>query len=618
MNKTNKIRLGQIIISAILLAILITMDHQMIAPLKFFGYLMVYLIISINILKEGFENIFKGEIFDENLLMIIATVGAFVLKEYHEGIMVMLLFQIGELLQSLAIQRSKRSIKHLLDLQPATVRVLEDGKVVEKGIDTVEVGSHLQIRPGERVGIDGILLSDEADFDEAAITGESMPVTHHCGDEVMSGAINLTQVIELKTTVISSETTTSKMIALVKEAQDNQSSSEVFIRKFSRYYTPTVVILAALLAILPPLLMGASFQTWLYRALIFLVISCPCALVISVPLSFFSGIGAASKLGILFKGSEYIESLTHVKNAIFDKTGTLTTGSFKVTHIYGESGYSKEDILKMAAFAEQASTHPIAQSIVQAYKQEIPKDGTAQIEELSGHGVKVSAKNHTLYVGNEKLMIQHKILVPKVSDPGTIIYLALDDHFIGYLLVQDTIKPEAVRMSQKLKNWGIHCYLVTGDRQEAAQRVKDQLGFDKMYAKMLPQDKVTVVQEKMKSEGENASTLFVGDGLNDAPVIATADIGIAMGGVGSQATIEAADVVLMDDNPEKVSTAIHLSRRIMHIVKMNIIFALGIKILFLLLAALGLVGMEWAVFADVGVTIITILNAMRLLLFKEK
>lgn len=616
MTKKNKIRLTQIIVSTILLVLLLIFDSQLVEPYRFFGYVVVYFIISYNILKEGFENIFKGDFFDENLLMIIATIGAFFLKEYDEGIMVMLLFQIGELLQGLAIQRSKRSITHLLDLQPNKVMLKTTEGTKEVPTDEVKPGSTIIVRPGERIAIDGVLESTSADIDESAITGESIPVSYTKGSEVKSGAINLKQKIEVKTTVASSETTTAKMIELVKKAQERRSDSEEFIRKFARYYTPIVVIIALALAVIPLFFVGFShWQTWVYRALIFLVISCPCALVISVPLSFFAGIGAGSKQGILFKGSEYIEQLTKVKNAIFDKTGTLTTGKFHVDRVVTE-GMGEDKVLAIAAMAEQYSTHPIAVSIKEAYGKALTQQDV-DIEELSGYGVKMTVDGHICYVGNEKLMTMKNILVPMVKDYGTVVYVSVNQDYVGYLLIKDTVKKEAFAMSDTLKKWGIQRYLVTGDRKEAAMGVMEQLHFDHVYSQVLPSDKVRVVEDAMAHETKDETTIFVGDGLNDAPVIATADVGIAMGGVGSQATIEAADIVLMDDNPEKVATAMTLSRKIMNIVKMNIIFALGIKIIFLILAALGLIGMEWAVFADVGVTIITILNAMRILIVKK-
>lgn len=617
MSKKNKKRLLQIVITILLLIPLMLFENNIGEPYLLMSYIVVYLIISYNILKEGFENIFKGDFFDENLLMIIATIGAFFLKEYHEGIMVMLLFQIGELLQGIAIQRSKRSITHLLDLQPDTVMVQTENGLEQMDTKDVPKDSIIVVRPGERVAIDGVLESAHADIDESAITGESLPVSYEKGDEVKSGTINLKQKIEVKTSVMASETTTAKMIELVKKAQERRSNSEEFIRKFARYYTPIVVMVALALAIIPLFFVGFShWQTWVYRALIFLVISCPCALVISVPLSFFAGIGAGSKQGILFKGSEYIEQLTKVKNAIFDKTGTLTTGKFHVANIVSEH-MSQDELLKIAAMAEQYSTHPIAQSIQEAYGKQVEATDS-HVEELAGYGVKMPTKDHVYYVGNEKLMTMQKILVPMVKEYGTIVYVSMDGEYQGYLLIKDTLKKEARTMSERLQAWHITRYLVTGDRKEAAMGVMEQLHFNHMYSQVLPSDKVNVVEEAMAKEGKDETTIFVGDGLNDAPVIATADVGIAMGGVGSKATIEAADVVLMDDNPEKVVTAMALSFKTMRIVKMNIIFALVIKIFFLILAALGLVGMEWAVFADVGVTIITILNAMRILWTKIK
>lgn len=615
MNKQIKKRLIQIISTIILLIPLILFEQNIYEPWRFISYVIVYVIISYNILKEGFENIINGDFFDENFLMMIATVGAFFLKEYHEGIMVMLLFQIGELLQSIAIQKSKRSIKYVLSLQPSTALVKKEEDIVETKVEDIHQGSTIVVRTGDRIALDGIVLTDEISVDESALTGESLPVTYHKGDCVMSGAINLGETCDIETTVECHDSTTAKMIELVQKAQSNRSQSETFIRRFSKKYTPCVVIIAALLAIVPLFLFGfATWQTWLYRALVFLVISCPCALVISVPLSFFAGIGASSHHGILFKGSEYIEALTKVKNAIFDKTGTLTTGKFKVIDIVSEAG-SKEEVLTLAAMAEQLSTHPIATSIKEAYGKELMTNGT--IEQLAGYGVKAIVNGDAIYVGNEKLMTAKKILVPKVDRYGTVVYVVKNDQYIGYLLIADTLKDGAVKLSHQLKKWHIRRYMVTGDRAKAADKMNEALHFDAVHSQMMPKDKVAIVESLMEKESAKEKTLFIGDGLNDAPVIATADIGVAMGGIASQATIEAADIVLMDDDITKLGFALQLSRRIMHIVKFNIIFALSIKALFLVLAALGMIGMEWAIFADVGVTILTIINAMRLLIIKK-
>ena len=611
----NKKRMIQIIVTIILLLPLIIFESKIPDPALLISYLIVYFIISYNILKEGFENIFKGDFFDENFLMIIATVGAFFLKEYHEGIMVMLLFQIGELLQSIAIQKSKRSIKHVLDLQPNTALVKINGQIEEKKVSDIPKGSILVVRTGDRIALDGLVLSQSIEVDESALTGESLPKVYQKGEQVMSGAINLSGSCEVETTVVSSESTTTKMIELVKKAQENRSQSETFIRKFSKKYTPTVVFIALALAIVPLFFYGlASWHTWLYRALIFLVISCPCALVISVPLSFFAGIGAGSRHGILFKGSEYIESLTKVRYAVFDKTGTLTTGKFKVVDIVPEVG-TKEELLKLAATAEQLSTHPIALSIKEAYGKKVTVYG--EIEQLAGYGMKAVVNQQAVYVGNEKLMTMKKILVPKVNRYGTVVYVAIEDQYIGYLLIADTLKDGSQSLSQWLHHHHIVRYMVTGDRKQAAEAINEQLNFDSIKSQCLPKDKVDIVTQLMAKETKKETTLFVGDGLNDAPVIATADIGVAMGGIASQATIEAADIVLMDEDIEKIVTVFTLSNKIMRIVKTNIIFALTIKVAFLILAALGFIGMEWAVFADVGVTILTIMNAMRLLLTKN-
>lgn len=618
MSKKNRYRLIRIIIAIVLLVSLIAADSLLQAPWKFIGYLIVYFIISIDIMKEALENIMHGEIFDENFLMLIATIGAFVLREYSEGIMVMLLFQIGELFQSIAVARSKRSVEHLIALSPEEVTVKRNDEWEVVNPDQVKIDEVILVKPGERIPLDGELLTQDATLDMAALTGESVPVEFKKDASLMSGSIVLNHSIEMKVSALSKDSTTAKMIRLVKEASDKKSHSEQFIRKFAHYYTPIVVGIAVLLAVVPLLFFGVNtWQTWLYRALIFLVISCPCALVVSVPLSFFSGIGAASKNGILVKGSQYFETMAHLKTVVFDKTGTLTTGKFHVTKVKSEK-FDRDTLLQLTAYAEMHSTHPIAQSIKEAYGETLSASSSplSKVEELSGYGVKAEYNGQVLYVGNEKLMTMHRILVPQVTEHGTVVYVALNDDYIGYILIADPLKEDAIRAMDELKQMHIRRVMVTGDRQEAAAPIQKELGLDDMTTQALPSDKVHRVEEEMEKDDQHQLTAFVGDGINDAPVIARADVGFAMGGVGSDVAIEAADVVIMDDEPSKVVKAIQIAKRTVRIANENIVFALGVKILFLVLAAFGIVGMEGAIFADVGVTVIAVLNAMRGLLKK--
>lgn len=613
MSKKNKIRFSRIVIATIALILLLLADSLLPAPWKFIGYLLVYFIISMDIMKEALENIMHGEIFDENFLMLIATIGAFILKEYSEGIMVMLLFQIGELFQSIAIDRSKRSVEHLIALQPEAATVKRNDEWMEVKPSEVKIGDVIMVKPGERIPLDGKLLSQTASVNMAALTGESVPNDYQQGADLMSGGIVIDHSIEVQVTALEQDSTTAKMIRLVEEASEKKSHSEQFIRKFARYYTPIVVGIAVLLAVIPLFFFGVNtWQTWLYRALIFLVISCPCALVVSVPLSFFSGIGAASKNGILVKGSQYFETMKKLQTIVFDKTGTLTTGQFAVTQVQSEQ-MSEQELLKIAAYAEAHSTHPIAVSIREAYGQKLSASDSplTQVEELAGYGVKAEYNGQELYVGNEKLMTMHRILVPQVKARGTVIYLAIADEYVGYILITDPLKQDAVAAMDELQKMGIRRVMVTGDRKEAAAPLAQQLHLDDFTAQALPSDKVARVEEEMNRNGQRTLTAFVGDGINDAPVIARADVGFAMGGVGSDVAIEAADVVIMDDEPSKIVKAIQIAKRTVRIANENIIFAISVKILFLILAALGLVGMEWAIFADVGVTIIAVVNAMR-------
>lgn len=613
MNQKNKKRLELILVTIVLLVTVIFIEPHVSAPVSFILYFLVYLLISFDIFQGAFKHIAKGEWFDENLLMIVATLGAFLIKEYHEGIMVMLLFQIGELLQSLALNKSRQSIHHLIDLQEDTARVKKENGWQEFPLEKIAIGSTLQIKAGERIPIDGILLSEQAVVDTSAVTGEALSRTYYQGEEISSGTLNESYTIELKTTILSENSTTSKMIELVQNAQVKKSCSEQFIRKFAKVYTPIVLAVALLVGIIPPLVFHFSWQEWVYRALIFLVISCPCALVISVPLSFFAGIGAGSKNGVLFKGSQYIEQLATVKHVICDKTGTITTGKFTVKEVYTSETCTKEEALALSAGLEAYSNHPIAQSIVEANQGKIDEYTFENIQEIAGYGLSAFYNGKPIFIGNEDWMTQQKILVPQIKEAGTIVYLAYDGLYQAAILIGDTIKKSAYGFFSYLKEENIDSALVTGDRVESAESVARTLNIRTVKANCLPTDKVDYVEQVLRNEKEGEATAFIGDGMNDAPVIATADVGISLGGVSSQAAIDAADVVFMDNDLTKFNFAQQLSRKIMKTVKINIVFALVIKVLFLLLSTLGLVSMEGAIFADVGVTILTILYASRLL-----
>lgn len=617
MNQKNKKRLGLILVTIVLLVAVIFIEPHVSAPISFILYFLVYLLISFNIFQGAFKHIAKGEWFDENLLMIVATLGAFLIKEYHEGIMVMLLFQIGELLQSLALNKSRQSIHHLLDLQEDTARVKTENGWQELPLKEIAIGSTLQIKAGERIPIDGVLLSEQAVVDTSAVTGEALARTYHQGEEISSGTLNESYTIELKTTILSENSTTSKMIELVQNAQAKKARSEQFIRKFAKVYTPIVLAVALLVGIIPPLVFHFPWQEWVYRALIFLVISCPCALVISVPLSFFAGIGAGSKNGVLFKGSQYIEQLATVKHVICDKTGTITTGKFTVKEVYTSETCTKEEALALSAGLEAYSNHPIAQSIVEANQGKTDEYTFENVQEIAGYGLSAFYNGKPIFIGNEDWMTQQKILIPQIKEAGTIVYLAYDGLYQAAILIGDTIKKSAYGFFSYLKEENIDSALVTGDRAESAEFVARTLNIRTVKANCLPTDKVDYVEQVLRNEKEGEATAFIGDGMNDAPVIATADVGISLGGVSSQAAIDAADVVFMDNDLTKFNFAQQLSRKIMKTVKINIVFALVIKVLFLLLSTLGLVSMEGAIFADVGVTILTILYASRLLYDKH-
>ena len=586
-------------------------------------YLIPYLIIGYDILRKAIKGILKRQVFDENFLMAVATVGAMCLGEFREGVAVMLFYQIGELFQSVAVGKSRRNIAALMDIRPDYANMMIDGKLQKVDPDDVEIGSEIIVNPGEKVPIDGIIVEGNTTFNTSALTGESVPRDAHCGDEVISGFINMTGEIKVKTTKEFGESTVSKILDLVENSSMKKSRSENFITKFARYYTPAVCYSALALAIIPPvvlMLMGkdASWADWIIRALTFLVISCPCALVISIPLSFFGGIGCASTKGILVKGSNYLEALASAKYIVFDKTGTLTKGVFEVTHIDPTDNYDQQQLLYYAAHVEMASSHPISLSLQKAYGQSLDRDAVHNIEEIAGHGIRGTVHGHDVYAGNEKLMNKIGVDITEKHPEGTVVYMAIDNQYAGCIVISDVIKETSKAAIQSLKSQGIkETIMLTGDTKQTATKVAEEIGIDRVYSELLPADKVEKVEEILQNKGEKEKVAFVGDGINDAPVLSRVDIGIAMGALGSDAAIEAADIVLMDDDPLKISKAIKIARKCIHIVYENIYFAIGIKILCLILGALGIANMWMAIFADVGVMIIAVLNAIRTLFVKN-
>ena len=573
-----------------------------------------YLIVGLPIVRKAFRNIGHGQVFDENFLMTAATVGAFALGEYSEGVAVMLFYQIGELFQSYAVNKSRKSIAALMDIRPDYANIERDGKVVRVSPEDVRPGEDIIMTAGEKIPLDGRIVEGYSLIDTAAITGESVPREAAVGDEVISGCINLNGRLKIKVTRDFGQSTVAKILDLVENASSQKASVENFITRFARYYTPAVVFLALAIAVLPPLLVdGAAFSDWLYRALTFLVISCPCALVISVPLGFFGGIGAASRNGILVKGSNYLEALAATEIAVFDKTGTLTKGCFEVSRVQGE-GIDDDTLLEMAALAGGNSTHPVSQSIRKAYGKEIDLRRVADFEELSGRGIKATIGGKTVLLGNKKLLDEYGIKFNPVNGAGTVVYIAAGRIFRGFILIADEIKPDAPAAIAALKKAGIReTVMLTGDNAAVAENVAQTLGLDKFFANLLPAQKVEKVEALMKDKSDGGKLIFAGDGINDAPVLALADIGIAMGGVGSDAAVEAADIVIMTDEPSKIAQAIKISQRTLRIVRQNIVFALGVKFLVLLMGAEGLATMWDAVFADVGVSVIAIINSMRAL-----
>ena len=581
-------------------------------------FIISYLIVGIEVLKEAIENIFKGEVFDENFLMSIATIGAFAIGEFPEAVAVMLFYQIGELFQSYAVNQSRKSIASLMDIRPDYANVKRENEISKVNPEEVKIGETIVVKPGEKIPLDGKVVDGESLIDTSALTGESVPRKAKIGDEVLSGCINQNGLLEIKVTKEFGESTVSKILDLVENASSKKSKSENFITKFARYYTPAVVIIAVILAIVPPFIFhNATFTEWLYRALTFLVVSCPCALVISIPLGFFGGIGGASKMGILVKGSNYLEALSQTEIVVFDKTGTLTQGIFEVQKVEA-IGMSKDEMLKLVAHAENYSNHPISQSLKKAYGKEIDKNIISKIEEISGKGIIAKVENNDIIIGNNKLMDEKNIQYKKCNEIGTVLYVAINNKFAGYILIADKVKEDAQKAIKDLKQNHIKkTVMLTGDKKEIGEKIAEKLNIDEVYTELLPDGKVEKVEELLKQKSEKGKLAFVGDGINDAPVLALSDIGIAMGGLGSDSAIEAADVVIMTDEPSKLINAIKISKKTMRIVKENIIFAIAVKVAVLILSAFGLSTMWEAVFADVGVSVIAIINSLRVLRIKK-
>ena len=618
MTKKQKMMLYRIIVTFLLFAVLMVCEHtgRMDGWNKivlFVIYLVPYLVIGYDIVYKAARNISHGQVFDENFLMMIATFGAFGVGEYSEAVAVMLFYQVGELFQGYAVGKSRQSISDMMDICPEYANIEEDGVLKQVDPDDVEVGSIIVVKPGERIPLDGIVVEGESLIDTAALTGESVPRSAKAGDEIISGCVNGSGTLKVKTTKEFDDSTVAKILELVENASSKKAKVENFITRFAKYYTPVVTIGAVILAILPPLILGGGWAEWIQRACIFLVISCPCALVISVPLGFFGGIGAASKIGVLVKGSNYLEAVAEMTTIVFDKTGTLTKGEFKVTDVITENS-SKEELIELAALGEGYSNHPIANSIREAYGKELDLNRVTNTEEIAGHGIKAVIDGKTVLLGNEKLMKSESIFYTSCKSMGTVVYVACNGVFEGAVVISDNIKDGAKEAIRDMKQVGVrHTVMLTGDRREAAETVAQTLGIDEVHAELLPGGKVEQVEALLKAEKEKERLAFVGDGINDAPVLTRADIGIAMGSMGSDAAIEAADIVLMDDDVTKIASVVRIARKTLRIVKQNIVFALAIKALVLILGALGMANMWEAVFADVGVSVIAILNSMRTL-----
>ncbi|WP_443654900.1 heavy metal translocating P-type ATPase [Eshraghiella crossota] len=575
-------------------------------------YLVPYIIIGYDIIIKAARNISHGQVFDENFLMMIATFGAFGVKEFEEAVAVMLFYQVGELFQGYAVGKSRQSISEMMDICPEYANIEENGELKQVDPDDVEIGSIIVIKPGEKVPLDGVIIEGNSMLDTAALTGESVPRSAKAGDEIVSGCVNGSGTLKVKTTKAFEDSTVAKILELVENASSKKARVENFITRFAKYYTPVVTIAAVIIAIIPSIITG-NWGDWITRACIFLVISCPCALVISVPLGFFSGIGSASRIGVLVKGSNFLEAVAEVTTIVMDKTGTLTKGEFKVSEIVA-SGISEERLLEIAAYGESFSTHPIAASIKEAYDNKIDTDRIKDVKEISGHGVELLLDGKETLVGNGKLLKSHNIAYEEHKSGGTVVYVAYDNTFVGAIVISDTIKDGAKEAVADMKKVGVkNVVMLTGDRQKAAEEVAKELGIDTVYSELLPSDKVQKVEELLASKTGKEKVAFVGDGINDAPVLTRADVGIAMGSMGSDAAIEAADIVLMDDDVRKIASTVKIARKTLGVVKQNIVFALGVKFIVLILGALGVANMWEAVFADVGVSVIAILNSMRVL-----
>lgn len=623
MNKKQKTILYRIIVSAVLVTAVTVLEKILDLNLWIAAvlYLIPYFVIGYDILKKAWKGILKRQVFDENFLMAVATVGAIALGEFREGVAVMLFYQIGELFQSVAIGKSRKNIAALMDIRPDYANIVVDDHIEKVDPDDVEIGTTIVVNPGEKVPVDGVIIEGNTSLNTSALTGESVPRDAVCGDEVISGCINLTGTIKIRTTKEFGDSTVSKILDLVENSSLKKSRSENFITKFAKYYTPAVCYSALALALIPPifnLITGnpAAWQTWIIRALTFLVISCPCALVISIPLSFFGGIGCASTNGILVKGSNYLEALADTKYIVFDKTGTLTKGVFEVTGNYPENGFSQDELLYYAAYAESGSSHPISISLKKAFADRLELDRVNGIEEVAGHGVKAVVDGKKVAAGNVRLMNKVGASVASEHDEGTAVYVAIDGMYAGCITISDVVKPTSKEAIAGLKAGGIKTVMLTGDTAKTAQRVGTALGIDEIHSELLPADKVAQVERLLGEKGVKENLAFVGDGINDAPVLSRADIGVAMGALGSDAAIEAADVVLMDDDPAKLAIAMRISTGTLKIVRQNIVFALAVKLVCLVLGAIGIANMWVAIFADVGVMVLAVLNAMRALKIK--
>ena len=619
MTKKQQKMLVRIIITFVIFVGLFVCEHAGLLDrigntwILFLIYLIPYLVIGYDIIYKAARNISHGQVFDENFLMMIATFGAFGVREYSEAVAVMLFYQVGELFQGYAVGKSRQSISDMMDICPEYANVEIEGKLTQVDPDDVEIGSVIVVKPGERIPLDGVVIDGESLIDTAALTGESVPRRAAVGDDIISGCVNGSGTLKVRVSKEFDDSTVSKILELVENASSKKAKVENFITRFAKYYTPVVTIAAVALAVLPPLILGGGWGEWIQRACIFLVISCPCALVISVPLGFFGGIGAASKIGVLVKGSNYLEAVAEMTTIVFDKTGTLTKGEFKVQDIL-PSDCTREELIELAALGEAYSNHPIAGSIKEAYGKEPDLSRVGQAEEIAGHGICVPIDEKKVLLGNEKLMKARQIPYIATECTGTIVYVACEEKYMGAIVIADSVKEGAGEAIRSMKQVGVKkCVMLTGDRQQAAQAVAEELGIDEVHAQLLPGDKVSKVEELLKAQKEKEKLAFVGDGINDAPVLTRADIGIAMGSMGSDAAIEAADVVLMDDDVRKIAAVVRISRKTLQIVKQNIVFALGIKTLVLILGAFGLANMWEAVFADVGVSVIAILNSMRAL-----